>query len=73
MTEGIIIGVTVALFTGMLGIILGSKKKVSEEDFGRHKSDPFPHQNCAVHKSKIDDIKSQLTHMDGKLDKLLER
>jgi hypothetical protein len=66
-------GLVLAIFTGMLGLLLGGKDKVTTDDFEKHKTSPSPHNQCPVHETKLDTMKSHLDKMDEKLDRLLER
>lgn len=72
MTEVVIGGMIVALFSGLLGSLLGSKNKVTLDDMERHKKDPNPHTNCPVHTTEIGFIKNSLSSIEGKVDRLLE-
>lgn len=71
--ETITVGAILAIFTGMLGALLGSKNKVTTDEFEKHKDDSSPHKACPVHAEKFNTIENKLTSIEGKIDKLMER
>lgn len=73
MTEAISIGIIVALFAGLLGALLGSKNKATLQDLEMHKKDLNPHTACPVHATEISFIRSTLSSIESKVDKLLEQ
>ena len=66
-------GVIVAIFSGMLAYLLGTKDKATIQDLEEHKKDPNPHVACPVHTTEIIHIKTSLSNIEGKVDKIIEK
>lgn len=62
-----------AILAGLFGAVLGTRRKVSTDEFEKHRDSPTPHIACPVHEYKLIDIKDKLEVMDDKIDKLLAR
>jgi len=71
--ESIIGGIALAIFTGILGLLLGGKKKVTEDRFLDHVNSSFPHMACPIHETQLKAIEKKLDRIDTKIDNLLER
>jgi|WetSurMetagenome_2_1015567.scaffolds.fasta_scaffold207411_2 hypothetical protein len=71
--EYLVGGLILALFTGLIGSIVGGKNKLTVEEFVKHKESQSPHIDCPVHEARLEDIRISLSKMDDKLDKLIER
>jgi hypothetical protein len=72
MLDAVIGGVLVAMFTGVLGMLIGSKGKITKQDFESHKDSPNPHIACPVHKQQLTDIEKKIDRLDAKIDRLLD-
>jgi hypothetical protein len=71
--EELIIGLLIALFTGLLGATIASKNKATIEDLNRHKDALVPHNACPVHTTKLEAIERTLASIENKLDRLITR
>jgi len=69
--QEIIAGCIVSLFSFVIGLLAGEKRKVTNEEFERHRTSQNPHIDCAVHGSKMESIEKKLDDMGEKLDCLL--
>jgi hypothetical protein len=67
----IVIGAMMAVLSGLLGALIGNRRKVSVDEFEKHRDSPNPHIFCSVHEYKLVDIKDKLDTMDEKIDRLL--
>ena len=71
--EVLIGGILLAIFTGMAGLLIGGKRKVTTEEFEIHRQSPNPHVACPVHKKQLDEVEKKIDKLDVKVDLLLER
>jgi hypothetical protein len=71
--ETALIGALLAMFTGILGLLLGSRRKITTEEFEIHRASENPHIACPVHKKQLDTVERKVDIIDDKLDRLLER
>lgn len=73
MTNVILGGIILAMFSGMLGLLLGNRKKVTIEEFMAHRDADNPHRACPVHEAQLERIEKKLDKVDEKIDRLIER
>ena len=73
LTETLIGGILLAIFTGVLGMLVGNRKKVTTDEFERHRTSDSPHIACPVHKRQLDEVEKKIDKLDVKVDLLLER
>lgn len=66
-------GLLLAIFTGMLGLLIGGKKRVTEEEFKAHIASEAPHRECPVHTSQLSDIKKVLDRVDKRIYTLVSK
>lgn len=73
--ETLIGGMIVALFASLAGALLGSKGKITREEFEKHRDSTHPHPSlpCEVHNERMVNMDKNMVSMDKKLDRLIEK
>jgi len=71
--EVIVGGIILSIFSGMLGIIIGNKKKITSTEFDSHLKDENPHLSCAIHTYELGSVNRKLDKIESKIDELIER
>lgn len=69
--ETIGVSVFMAIFTGLIGLLLGGRKKVTVDEFEKHRTSDNPHTQCPVHTTQLSEIKKILDRIDSRVYKLI--
>jgi hypothetical protein len=69
--DGVVGGILLAIFTGLLGLLIGGKKKVSEDTFNDHIKSAAPHIACPVHTEQLSNMARVLDRIDKRIYRLM--